>query len=45
MDINKMTDQQIIDHMRSRGADKAVINTIISQSIEDFYEKHGIITS
>lgn len=42
MDINKMTDRQIIDHMRSRGADKAVINTIISQSIEDFYEKHGI---
>ena len=43
MDITKMTDQQIIEHMRSRGADKAVINTVISQSIEDFYTKHGIV--
>lgn len=43
MDITKMTDQQIIEHMRSRGADNAIINTVISQSIEDFYTKHGIV--
>ena len=43
MDIAKMTDQQIIEHLRSRGADKALINTAISQSIEDFYSKHNIV--
>lgn len=42
MEITKMTDQQIIEYMCSRGADKAVINATISQSIEDFYETRGI---
>lgn len=42
MNIETMTDQQIIDYMRSKSADNSSINKVISKSIEDFFVKHNI---
>ena len=42
MDIEHMSDQEIIDYMRSKSTDKATVNKITSKSIEDFFNNNGI---
>ena len=42
MDISKMTDQEILDFMRSRGSSATAIGAAKSKTIADFYNAHNI---
>ena len=40
MDITKMSDQEIIDYLKSRGSSNRVVGLARSKTIEEFFQEH-----